>query len=94
MRLFQKPIVVEKLQIEHNETHGIVPKTVRKELTDIRDEDREKIAELESVEKEVVPSALPALIESLERQMEDAAAELKFEVAAVLRDKIESLKQT
>jgi excinuclease ABC subunit B len=44
------------------------------------------------LEKYIKPQDLPRIIGELEREMKDAADNLEFEVAAVIRDKIEALK--
>ena len=84
-----------QIQEAYNKKHNIKPRTVIKNISDIRDEDRDEIKKLdEEINESLDPSVLPAVLESLKRQMEDAAAELKFEVAAVIRDKIDALKQS
>ena len=46
------------------------------------------------IEKESLsPKTLPKLLTSLETDMKHAAKNLEFELAAVLRDQIEDLKQ-
>ncbi|MDA8048202.1 MAG: excinuclease ABC subunit UvrB [Actinomycetota bacterium] len=96
------------LQQTYNEEHGIDPQTVRKAVTDIlvllggrgrdgapvpgqdrrnrrRDRARSDLAELPH-------SELARLISTLEEEMRDAAADLRFEYAAKLRDEISDLK--
>lgn len=75
-----------KKQSEHNEAHGIVPKTIIKEIR----------APLEisikgEGEKKLTKDEKKALIERLEKEMKRAAKELDFETAAAMRDKIRSL---
>lgn len=82
-----------KIQQAFNEAHGIVPKTVLKKVTDIRDEDRKMLKELKEEKENVSPEKLPGLIKKLEKDMHEAAKNLEFELAAVLRDQIEKLKQ-
>ncbi|PSN87972.1 excinuclease ABC subunit B, partial [Candidatus Marsarchaeota G1 archaeon OSP_B] len=74
-----------KIQIEYNKKHGITPKSVRK---DIRSIVQEEEAEVQTQEKD-----LNTLIAELEEQMLDAARKLEFEKAAQLRDKIRELKK-
>jgi len=81
-----------KLQDEHNQKHGIIPTTIIKEIRDIRDKERESVKQSLVDTDDISPDALPALLATLERQMKDAAKNLEFEVAAVIRDKIEELK--
>jgi excinuclease ABC subunit B len=94
------------LQQAYNLEHGIDPQTVRKAITDIlvmlgsrdgapvpgqdrrnrrRDKARSDLAELPQDE-------LARLISTLEEEMRDAAADLRFEYAAKLRDEIKDLK--
>lgn len=82
-----------KKQIEFNEAHGIIPKTIHKDIRAVID-----IHSKEEVEKSV--SATPKmsakekreLIEELTAQMKEAAKLLEFEHAAYLRDKIQELE--
>lgn len=84
-----------KIQLAYNETHGITPTSVTKKLTDIRDEDRKRVEESEKIlrkETKVEPSELPAVIKKLEQDMKEAAKNLEFELAAVIRDQIHHLQ--
>jgi excinuclease ABC subunit B len=81
-------------QLAYNKTHGIVPKTVTRKVRDIREADREAVKEaVQAVAKPDAEMPLPDLIQELTQKMEAAAAELNFEVAAVLRDQIDKLTQ-
>jgi excinuclease ABC subunit B len=96
------------VQQAYNAEHGIDPQTIRKAVTDIlahlhpegdgrapapgrdrrsraRDRARSDLAELPHDE-------LGRLIQTLEEEMHEAAAELRFEYAARLRDEIADLK--
>ncbi len=82
-----------KRQLEYNEEHGITVATVQKEIREsLREEEEAKtyVAELsgQSLEKHERES----LIAYLQREMELAARNLKFEDAARLRDEIKRLK--
>ena len=80
------------IQLAYNEKHQIKPRSIIKKIADIRDEDRKLIQELATVEMgEFKPDELPQKLAELERKMQKAAKNLEFEVAAVLRDKIEEL---
>ena len=81
-----------KVQEAYNKKHNCTPQTIKKSISTIRDEDRSKVKEIDTKIKSIDPELLPDLIQSLEKQMEDAAKRLEFEVAAVLRDKLEALK--
>ena len=80
-----------KLQTEHNEAHGIVPKTVLKDVREIleishkADVRGKKLVELSEKERRET-------IERLEKDMKDAAKMLEFEYAAMLRDQIIKLR--
>ena len=89
-------------QLEYNEEHGIDPQTIRKKVSDILElvssghapsVDR-RASELRRREPlELTTPDLRRLIQSLEEEMNDAAAELRFEYAARLRDEINDLKR-
>ncbi len=80
------------IQLRYNEQHGIVPKTIVKEVRDVlqitpsaaRDErSGKKLSKAERMQR----------IEQLTKEMKHAAKLLEFEHAAWLRDEIEKLKQ-
>ena len=87
-----------RLQAEYNETHGITPETIRKEIHNILDSvyegDYVTVAAVqeETVEYKTVEE-LDQYIAGLENQMKEAAEKLEFEEAARLRDKIRDLKE-
>ena len=77
------------IQQEYNEKHGIVPKSIIKEL-------RDPIAITGAVDersdpKKMSESQKKKQIEILTKQMKDAAKVLDFETAAALRDRIKRL---
>jgi excinuclease ABC subunit B len=95
------------VQEQYNIEHGINPQTIRKAVTDIlaslrpsgtapvpgsgrrstaRDKVRSDLAELPADE-------LGRLVMTLEEEMKEAAADLRFEYAARLRDEIKDLKR-
>jgi len=83
-----------RLQLDFNEKHGIIPRTIVKEIRDITETIREsKVKEIRELRKFVPKAEVPELIKSLEEEMAVAATELEFERAAVLRDKIRELKK-
>jgi len=84
------------IQIAHNEKHGIVPVGIRKAVKDITDRVR---AVAESRPVYAVGNGIPReeaarMIKELEKQMKDAARNLEFEKAAMLRDQIVELRRT
>ncbi|MCI6266830.1 MAG: excinuclease ABC subunit UvrB [Erysipelotrichaceae bacterium] len=78
-----------KIQEEYNQVHGIVPKTIIKEI-------REVISNEEEVEekpnKKMSRQEKASMIDELEREMKKAAQELDFERAMELRDAIFELQ--
>lgn len=81
-----------QIQTEYNEKHGIVPKTIKKDVRDIieistHDETEEKD------EKYLTKKEKEELIVKLSKEMRAAAKLLEFEYAAYLRDRIEKLKR-
>jgi len=85
------------LQAAYNEEHGITPATIQKEIgsifASVYEADYVTVGKVEEPEVVVESAAeLEKLIDSLEMQMLEAAAELAFEKAAVLRDRIKDLK--
>lgn len=77
------------LQMAFNEAHGIVPKTIRKDVRDlidigtpVSDSSRDK------AEKPLTAAEKTQEIERLKRQMKEAAKNLEYEYAALLRDRI------
>ena len=72
------------MQDAFNKAHGIVPKTIKKSV-------REVIQSLKTEEKDKKGKERLSL-KTLEKQMHEAAAQLRFEDAARLRDKINRIK--
>ena len=92
-------------QKSYNTEHRITPTTISKQVTDILEASYEhrpgqtyrsairKVAE-ERAEYQQMPAAkLTKEIDRLEKQMYEHARNLEFEEAAVLRDKLEEIKQ-
>ena len=85
-----------EIQQEYNEEHGITPKTIEKSVRDLISISKEIAKEEVRFEKDpesMNPTEIKKLTEKLEKQMRKAAAELDFESAAELRDKIIDLKK-
>jgi len=84
-------------QIAYNAEHGITPRSIVKSVLDIRFVTRVADARAGRPESGVVKRPADAreretLIRMLEQQMQTAAEELDFELAAVLRDQLLDLK--
>jgi len=84
------------IQIAHNQKHGITPKTVEREVTDIlqsmhlqQEVPRPSEQEIERLSSEEIVD----VIKRLEKEMLQAAQRLEFELAAALRDEIRELKK-
>jgi excinuclease ABC subunit B len=89
------------IQQRYNEEHGITPTSVVKSLEEVRLSTHVADARTEKPESRVAigkrvdlddPSKRAAVIAALERQMKEAAANLEFELAAMLRDQLNELK--
>ncbi len=79
------------VQQKYNEEHGITPKTIIKDVHDIIEigskADKDKpVSRMSKMEKE-------AEIKRLTQEMKQAAKMLEFELAAILRDKINKLRK-
>ena len=79
-------------QDAYNKAHGIVPKTITKDVREILE-----ISSRDSVQERIAKKRLSArekaeLIEKLSKEMRAAAKLLEFEHAAYLRDEIQKLK--
>ena len=85
-----------KIQMQYNEEHGITPTTIKKSVRDLIAISR-KVAESEfKIEKDpesMSRTELQKLVKDITKQMKKAAAELDFEAAAELRDKMIELKK-
>ncbi len=84
-----------EMQKEYNEAHGITPQTIQKSVRDLIAISK-KVAK-EELEFSVDPESmsrkdLEKTIQEVTKKMEKAAAELNFEAAAELRDKMIELK--
>lgn len=90
-------------QTKFNETHGITPQTIKKNILQSLSEEhkynerevkklKQKVkSKIDELEKE---GDMEVVIEYLENKMFMAAKELRFEDAAYLRDRIKDIKQT
>ena len=82
-----------KKQTAYNEAHGIVPKTVVKDVRDLlRLGESDADARHERTGLKMTEAERRMEIERLEKQMKEAARMLEFEIAADLRDRIIQLR--
>jgi len=82
-----------KIQLEYNKKHGITPTTIIKAIKDILPELEagKDIGDILEIEMKALPKselALKTLIKQKEQEMKEAANNLDFELAAILRDEI------
>ena len=85
-----------KIQEEYNKEHGITPTTIRKAVRDLIAISREVTEEQVRFEKDPESMSLTELkdlICKVEKQMRKAAADLNFEAAAELRDRMVELRK-
>ena len=94
----------QKQQV-YNEQHGITPTTISKQVTDILEARYEhrpgqtydtairKVADERAEYQSMKPDKLLKEIDRLEKQMYEHARNLEFEEAAMLRDRLEEIKQ-
>ena len=80
------------IQMKFNEEHGIVPKTIIKEVRNVLEITSKEKVEEKSHNKKMSAKERSELIASLTEEMKNAAKMLEFEHAAYLRDKIKELK--
>jgi excinuclease ABC subunit B len=84
-------------QLAYNAEHGITPKTIQKKIKDIMEglaKSEEKRAK-QILALEESPEDRPAaeIVAEKEKQMLQAAKDLEFELAAILRDEVRELKK-
>ena len=90
-----------EIQRRHNEEHGITPRSIVKSIEEVRlsthvadartERPDPKLAVQERVDLRD-PAKRAAAIQVLEKQMRQAAANLEFELAAMLRDQVNELR--
>jgi excinuclease ABC subunit B len=80
-------------QIAYNEKHGITPQTIIKALKDIRgvlglSTSKKDVKEILKLELNAETHDLKTVLKQKEIEMKEAAKDLQFELAAILRDEI------
>ena len=86
------------LQEKYNRDHNITPKSIQKAITDSRLAGSKNVAEATGLHSDADPSKmdkqeLKFYLNELEEQMDLAAKNLDFEVAARIRDKLQEIKK-
>ncbi len=79
-----------EIQLAYNKEHGIIPRTV---VRAIRDMMPAAVASLEAAPLMGSKTGLAKFIKEKERDMREAAGELNFELATLLREEIKELKK-
>ncbi|MDE6607667.1 MAG: excinuclease ABC subunit UvrB [Lachnospiraceae bacterium] len=85
-----------ELQQKYNEEHGITPQTIKKavrELISISKEIAQEEVRFEKDPESMTKKELEKLVADIQKKMQKAAADLHFEAAAELRDKMIELKK-
>ncbi|MBP3204495.1 MAG: UvrB/UvrC motif-containing protein, partial [Lachnospiraceae bacterium] len=85
-----------KLQMKYNEEHGITPQTIKKAVRDLISISQTIAKEEVQFEKDpesMSRQEIEKLIGEVQKKMQRAAADLNFEAAAELRDKMLELKK-
>ncbi len=89
-----------KIQLEHNQKHGIIPQSIATkasnsilEFLDIsRRLNSQQLEDIYEQSEDIPLDKVPSLIQQLEEQMKEAAKKLEFEEAAKYRDRIQHLR--
>lgn len=86
-----------KIQDAYNKEHGIVPKSIIKDIRDVLNTTLAAESDVsykeEDFEDKFTKDEIQAMIDALKPQMYEAAEALDFEKAAEIRDKIKELKE-
>jgi excinuclease ABC subunit B len=86
-----------EIQAQFNQEHGITPTTIVKRISSLRDSIWEQDyvtvpAAADARQPSIPPHELPEVIDDLRAEMQKASADLEFERAAELRDRIRELE--
>ena len=87
-----------EIQQRFNEEHGIVPKTIKKDIRDIieigRTDTSAQSQKKTAPKKKLTAAEKEKMINELTKQMKDASRRLEFEQAAFIRDRIKELRES
>lgn len=83
-------------QLAYNQKHGITPQTIKKALQDIRgvlglSASQKDVKEILKLELTAETHDLKTVLKQKEAEMKQAAADLEFELAAILRDEMNEI---
>ena len=79
-----------KIQMQYNEEHGIVPKTIMKDVRDVLEITKHDVKDQNG--RRMTKAEKQKWIEEMKKEMRQASKMLEFEHAAWLRDKIRELQ--
>lgn len=85
-----------EIQEKYNKEHGITPTTIKKAVRDlisISKKIEEKSMDMEKDPESMSKEELQKMVKEITKKMHTAAAELNFELAAELRDKLVEIKK-
>ena len=85
-----------RIQMEYNEKHNITPVSIKKDIRDLISVTKKIDPDEMKIEKDyesMDDNELKAEIEKITKKMKKAAAELDFETAAMLRDRMTEMKK-
>ena len=88
-----------EIQKEYNRIHNVTPRSIQKDITTVFDEAYAEATETpvdqvaEAINEYGAGNDLEQIVENMENEMREAASDLDFERAAVLRDRIKMFKQ-
>ena len=86
----------ESLIDAYNKEHGIIPKTIQKSIRDLITNEVTEDKPVVDAEKDIesmTKKELKAMIDKLTKKMNMAAADLNFEMAAIVRDELKKYKE-
>ena len=84
-----------ELQMKYNEEHGITPETIKKDVRDLISISKQVDKQIQTIEKDpesMDRKEIEELIKKVQKRMDQAAADLDFETAIEMRDRMTTLK--
>ena len=85
---------LRSVQDAYNKAHGIVPKTVKKDIREVLEISRkEEESARRRGQRKLSERERDEQIRKLEKEMQEASKMLEFEYAAILRDRIIELRK-
>jgi excinuclease ABC subunit B len=83
---------IRKIQLAYNKKHHITPKTIEKKIQSIVDHEIKPEVSKEFVKLETLED-VNGYIKQKEKEMKEAAKNLEFEKASIIRDEIYELRK-